>query len=133
MSAINEGGYTVLAELGLATTGKVAAPGSGATITLWSSIGNNPAAGKGSRYKMLVMNIYSSHASAASGLVISESSDKGVTWDSLATASVSATTYTKTYTKVSAPDVKVEYTNSANVLTTWRGSVLGDPMERSNG
>jgi len=133
MGAINEGGYVTLAELALSTTGKVAAPGSGATITLWASNANNTAAGKGARYKMFVINIYSSHASAASGLVISESSDKGVTWDSLSTASVSATTYTKTYFKASAPDIKIEYTNSANVLTTWRGSVMGDPMERSNG
>ncbi len=132
MSAINEGGYTVLAVLGSAT-GQKAAPGSGSTITLWASNLNNAAGDKGARYKMFVINIYSSAASAASGLVISESSDKGATWDSLSTASVSATTYTKTYFKASAPDIKIEYTNSAAVLTTWRGSVLGDAMERSNG
>lgn len=140
MSAINEGGYTTLQTMSLtATVGTATAtgggpPGSGATVLLWSSVTNNPGGGKGARYKMLVTNIITSHDSAANGLKVYESSNKGTTWDLLQQTSVTAAGgYTKTYTKVSAPDLKVEYTNSANVLTTWRGSIMGDSMERSNG
>ena len=133
MSALLEGGYQVLAKLGLATTGKVDKPASGATITLWSST-TNGTKGAGRHYKGVYINIFSSHASAANGLTVEESSDEGTTWDAVATGtSISATTYTKTYVKVSAPEVRVRYANSASVVTTWRGSVMGDLMERSNG
>ncbi len=134
MSALTEGGYVTLAKLG-AGTGQVAKPGSGLTIVLWDSTSNNAAAGKGARYKMLVVNITSSADSAANGLTFEESNDGGTTWEVVGTGDSYATAngYVKTYKKVSAPEVRVRYANSANVLTTWRGSVMGDPMERSNG
>src|SRR5690348_10468271 len=107
----------------------VAAPGSGATITLWSSVGTAGTAG--SRYKKIIVNIYSSAASGTNGLVIAESNDGGTNFRTVTAVTVAATTYTKTYVTVSAPIIKVSYTNSANVLTTWEMSVLGDQQDRA--
>ncbi len=141
MSAINEGGYVTLQKLSLTATvgtSSVAGggpPGSGATVVLWSSMSNNVAAGKGARYKMIVVNVNTSADSAANGLTFEESNDAGTTWEVVGTGD-SITTgggYTKTYKKVSAPEVRVRYANSAAVLTRWRGSVMGDVMERGNG
>jgi len=107
------------------------APGSGATTTLWASNTNGGSAEQGARYKRLIINVYSSHASAASGLQIDESED-GTSWDNLVSYSVSATTYTKNYVSVGAPFLRVRYVNSANVITTWRIGILGDQNERAS-
>lgn len=113
-------------------TGAVAAPASGATITLWASNTNNGSSYTNTaRYKRLIVNIYSSHLSAANGLQIDESNDGGTTWRNVASYSIVATTYTKTYCAVSAPHVRARYVNSANALTTWEMSVLGDQTERA--
>ncbi len=112
-------------------SGAVAAPGSGATITLWSSAGNILVATQGARWKRLIINVNSSAASAASGLQIDESPD-GTNWDNLVSYSVSANTFSKYYVSVGAPFVRVRYVNSANVLTTWRMSILGDQTERAS-
>ncbi len=141
MSALVEGGYVTLQKLSLtATVGTSSVPGggppgSGATVVLWASNRNNAAAGHGARYKMIVVNVITSADSAANGLTFEESNDGGTTWDVIGTGdSITAVGgYTKTYKKVSAPEVRVRYVNSAAVLTTWRGSVMGDPMERGNG
>lgn len=140
MAQINEGGYVTLQKLSLtATTGTSSVagggpPGSGATVVLWSSAGNGRNS-HGARYKMLVANIITSHDSAANGLTFEESNDGGTTWDVIGTGDTVTALggYTKTYKKVSAPEVRVRYANSANVLTTWRGTIMGDPMERGNG
>ncbi len=113
-------------------TGNVAAPASGATVTLWDSLAQ-AAGNSGSRAKAIVVNVESSHDSATDGVQISESDDNGTTWK---------TVYTRTYTVavdgrlklvyklIGAPDVRVRYINSANALTTWRYSVLVDISER---
>lgn len=140
--SLDEAGYIQLAR-GVLTPpqpnpeGYVAAPGSGATITLWQSaptpntdrrsIGPN----RGRRFKRLVVNVFSSHLSAANGLVFQESQDE-VNWRDLITYSIVAVTYTKNYVAVSAPFVRVTYANSANVLTAWEMSVLGDAYERAS-
>lgn len=110
----------------------VAAPGSGATVTLWLSTDNSRLAMQTARVKRLIINVYSSHASAANGLQIDESNDGGPTnWRNVVSYTVAATTYTKNYVAVSAPYVRVRYVNSANLLTTWEYSVLTDEDERS--
>jgi hypothetical protein len=139
--SLDEAGYVQLAR-GVLTPptpnpeGYIAAPGSGATITLWQSaptpsndrrsIGPN----RGRRFKRLVVNIYSSHASAVNGLAFQESQDE-TNWRDVVTYTIAATTYTKNYVAVSAPFVRVVYTNSAAVLTAWEMSVLGDAYERA--
>jgi hypothetical protein len=109
----------------------VAAPGSAATITLWSSVTAGLPATTGARFKRIIVNVIASSASAASGLQFDESVD-GSNWDNLISYSVSANTYTKSYVSMAAPFLRVRYVNSANVLTTWRMAVLGDQTERAS-
>jgi hypothetical protein len=128
-------GYTTLAKTGSVVNGATTTPASGATVVLYQS--NLPtAAGRGSRYKMLVINIISSADSAASGVTIDESSDGGATWQNLSAQSftyLTASGYVKTYVKVSAPELRVRYANSAATLSTWSYSIMGDNRERANG
>lgn len=105
-------------------------PASGATATLWASNTNGGNAAQGSRYKRIIVNIYSSHASAASGLQFDESED-GVTWDNLVSYTVAATTYTKSYVSMASAFLRVRYVQSANTITTWRVGVYGDQNERA--
>lgn len=114
-----------------AGTGEQAAPTSGETKTLWASNLSVNSSFSGPRWKRLICGIFSSHASAASGLQFDESND-GTTWRNLVSYSVSATIYTKSIVAVSAPYVRVVYVNSANTLTTWEMSILGDHDERGN-
>lgn len=111
-------------------TGDSSMPGSGATVTLWTSDSNNQTRNDTPHWKMIIVNIYSSHASAANGLQFDESND-GSTWRNLVSFSIAATTYTKNMVQVSAQYVRVRYVNSANVLTTWEMSIIGDQDERS--
>lgn len=119
-----------------AGTGQISAPASGQTITLWASSpgGDQQLAGtkpSGVRWKRIIVNIYASHASAASGLDFQESVD-GVTFRTNTAYSISATTYTKNIVSMSAPFLRVRYTNSANPLTTWEMSVIGDEYDRAS-
>lgn len=107
----------------------VTKPGSGSTITMWQSADNRNSTFGGARFKRLILDIYSSHASGSSGLKFQESMD-GTTYRDLVTYTVSATTKTKYYVSVAAPFLKVAYTNSANVLTTWEFVLYGDTEER---
>lgn len=109
----------------------IAAPGSGSTITLWSSAGNYPSATLGARYKRVIVGVYSSAASAGSGLQFDFSVDN-TNWRNYVSFSVSATTFTMNYVAAAAPFVRVRYVNSASVLTTWEMWVIGDQSERSN-
>lgn len=111
--------------------GTITKPASGATITLWTSADNQNSTNGGRRYKRLALSLYSSHASGASGVSFEESID-GSNWRTLVQYTLSATTYTKYYVAVSAPFVRVRYTNSANTLTTWEMSLFGDEDERGN-
>lgn len=113
-------------------TNDVAAPASGATATLFTTTAA-PGKNRGHLIKALIINIESSHDSATDGLVISESDNDGTTWKTI---------YTRTYTQatdgrlkviyklVGAPDVRVQFINSANTLSTWRFSVFADEYER---
>jgi hypothetical protein len=118
----------------ISKTGSVAQPASGATVTLYNSTANCGAVGRGARIKKLILNLDSSHDSAANGIAVSESDDGGTTW---------RTVYTRTYTQATdgrlklvinslgAPEIRVQYTNSANTLTTWRYSLLADCYEQT--
>lgn len=125
---------------GTAGDGYIAAPGSAATITIWdsgdpqgSATASRPGKDKdaGARFKRLIFNLFSSHASGTNGLSFEESSDDGANWDVLVQYTQTAATYEKRYVSVSAPRVRVRYTNSANVLTAWRGTLLADAYERA--
>lgn len=107
----------------------ISPPGSGSTITLWSS--EAAVTRRGCRWKRVVANIFSSHASAANGLIFEESSDDGANWQTLVTFSILAATYTKNVVAFSAPGARIRYINSANVLTAWQMSIMGDPEERT--
>jgi hypothetical protein len=126
-------GYVVVGKTGQPIdTANRTQPLSGGVATLYDStavVRSN----RGARFKAVVINMESSHDSAADGLAISESDDNGTTWK---------TVYTRTYVQavdgrlkviyklIGAPDFKVSFTNSANVLTTFRWSVLLDERER---
>ena len=114
-----------------AGSGYIAAPGSGATITLWQSPGSSGVLSPhGQNYKRVMVGVYSSHASAASGLQFDVSVD-GTNWRNLVSYSVAATTLTINYVSTVAPHLRVRYVNSANVLTTWEIWVMGDEYERA--
>jgi hypothetical protein len=117
---------------GTAAQGYVAAPGSGSTITLWDSNADGRMKSQGPRYKRVIVNVYSSHASAASGLSFQESADDGTNWDELVAYTVSATTYTKSVVAMSSQRIRVRYTNSANVLTAFRGGVIVDEYDNAS-
>lgn len=130
---MNQEGYVVVGKSGnpINTSGALQ-PASGGTATLFDSTAV-ARANNGAKFKSIIINVESSHDSAANGLEISESDDSGTNW-----SVVYARTYTQAvdgrlkviYKLIAAPDVRVRYTNSANALTTWRWSVLVDVRER---
>jgi hypothetical protein len=124
---------------GTAAQGFIPAPGSGATITIWDSganenqsrtAGNNV---KGYRWKRLIMSSTASADSAASGVVFQYSVDNGANWDTIVSYTDTAAGAPNIhYVSVSFPRIRVQYTNSASVLTTWRGTLVGDEYERAS-
>jgi len=126
-------GYEVLAKTGAKVNGvDTTLPATGVTLVLYQS-NLRAAEGKGARFKMLILNLYSSHASAANGVTVDESNDGGSNWDNVFQTTLVATTATKAYVKVSAPELRVRFANSANNTTIFRYSIIGDTSERSNG
>lgn len=113
-----------------------AAPAGDAAITLFDSTAFAWGGGqlRAQRAKKLhVVFERTSHASAASGLVASASSNKGVTWDALLFPdSVGTATMPHTVPACTADaerhsfdisdldDFKVTFTNGADAQTTWR-------------
>jgi hypothetical protein len=138
-----EGRQEILARwilAGTAAQGYIPAPGSAATITIWDSGSNEGAQQlqgasnvKGVRFKRLIMESTTSHDSGASGVVFQSSSDNGTNWDTIVSYTDTAAGAPNIhYVSVSFPRVRVRYTNSANVLTAWRGSLVGDEYERAS-
>ena len=133
MGASEIWGYDLLGRTGVkANAVDTTHPASGAALTLFDSTWGG-ARDRGIRHKLLVFNVFSSHASAANGFKVDESSDGGANWDNLYQATIAATTATKIFVKVSSPEFRVTYTNSASNTTTFRWSLLSDTSERSNG
>lgn len=138
-----EGRQEVLARWitgGTAAKGYIVAPGSGATITIWDSgsregtqqlyEGTNA---KAVRWKRLIMTNVPSADSGASGVSFEASFDNGTNWDVIVTYTDTAAGAPNIhYVSVSYPRIRVRYTNSASVLTTWRGSLVGDEYERAS-
>ena len=115
-----------------AGSGEQSPPASGATITIWESAANTNSAYSGTRWKRLILNIYSSHDSAANGVEFEESADN-TNWRDLTTYTyANSDGLTKYSIAVSAPFIRVKYTNSANTLTAWEMSLLGDTCERAS-
>lgn len=117
--------------------GEQAAPASGATITIWDSTANfgDAAAGfppYGAEYRRLLLDLYSSHASATGGVIFEGSAD-GTNWDFSEVYDLAATTATVVNYHVRTPHVRVRYTNSANTLTGWRMSLVGDTASADPG
>ena len=109
--------------------GFVTAPGSAATITIWDS---GSTVNAGTRYKLLVMTNTPSHDSGASGVSFQVSSDNGLNWDTYITyTDTAAGSPNVHWVALAAPRMRVRYTNSANVLTTWRGNLMADEYERA--
>lgn len=107
----------------------IVAPGSAATITIWDS-----GAGSilGANWKLLIWNGIASADSGSSGLSFEESFDDGTNWDVIVAYTNSASTVYQRFVEVAAPRIRVRYTNSAAVLTVWRGCLIGDERERAN-
>ena len=109
----------------------VAAPGSGATITLYDSnvnVGTNRSTPhRGLRYKHVTVSGMTSHSSAANGLRLFNCFD-GTTFETAASQDESVTggTEFKFDFTPSAPRWKITYENDTNVLTTWRFSIEAD-------
>ena len=104
-------------------------PGSSATVTLWTSDSNGLNTSDAARWKRIIVGIYTSHASAASGLQF-DVSVNGTDWRNLVSYSVSATTLTVNYVATAAPYLRARYVNSASTITTWEMWVIGDNSER---
>lgn len=125
---------------GTAAQGYIPAPGSGATITIFDSgsrENTQPGATAnytaGRRWKRVIMSSTSSHDSAANGVSFEVSYDNGANWDVLVQYSDTAVGAPNVhYVSMAAPRWRVRYTNSANVLTAWRGDLIGDEYERAS-
>ncbi len=109
------------------TGGAQAAPGSGATITLLDTTDSGHTAWKDKvPFNRIQVNIFSSADSGASGVVFSSSFDRGANF-----RTQSSNTYTNaggatTYDYLmKGGHVKVQYTNSASVLTSWEMEIVG--------
>jgi hypothetical protein len=113
----------------------IPAPGSGATVTLFDSTlnGNKLTPIPVLPFERLQVNIYSSHDSAASGVVFSSDFDGGNA--TTPTSSNWRQQSAQSFTNAAAPTTydylirgghaKVTYQNSASVLTAWEVEVYG--------
>lgn len=95
----------------------VGPPGSGATVTLWQTTDT-------SYFKWLCIAMVSSADSGASGISVEVSYDAGTTWRVMGTSSyTTATGWWKFKKHITEGLMRLRYTNSAAVLTTWTGSI----------
>lgn len=104
----------------------VAAPGSGATVTLYDSIEN----GSALRFKEHIVKLRMSHASVANGLKLYERSAADDPWRVAAEYTVPAATVDVPFVRyrivTRASYVKIDLENDANVLTEFEGEIIGD-------
>ena len=120
-----------------AGSGEQSPPGSGATIVIFDSTANTNGLQFATwiPFARLVLSINSSANSGASGVIIEGSEDNGANWDAMQPAQtyLTANGLTQYDILVTSPQVRLRYTNSASVLTTWRMSLLGVMGDRSRG
>jgi hypothetical protein len=108
----------------------LAAPGSGATITIWDSgdnlSGNAARHPTWTRWERFPISLITSHAGT---ILVEATADDGTNWDSLYSIAVpGSTTVTfqrDIYPGAYYPRGRIRYTNSASVLTAWRGTLAG--------
>ena len=112
-----------------AGSGEQSPPGSGATITIYDSTAGNNGLQFSTPvpFSRLVLSINSSANSAASGVIVEGSEDNGTNWDAMTAAQtyLTGSGLTAYDIAVTSPQVRIRYTNSASVLTTWRMSLEG--------
>ena len=112
-----------------AGSGEQGPPGSGATVTLIDTTANG---GSWGRIKRIRFSIFSSHVSAANGVTIDGTDDRGTNWDNIAQSTLAATTPTIITQNMNAyPDFRVRYVNSANNLTAWRFAIIGEAYDQA--
>lgn len=109
--------------------GEQGPPGSGATITIYDQTLDKPAAATQvpqPPFARLKLSIFSSHDSAASGVVFAESQDDGANFDTTSTQTyLNANGLTTYYYLMRGGHPKITYQNSASVLTAWRYTLEG--------
>lgn len=113
-------------------------PGNGATITIYDSTSDKPAglANKTPQpFGRLVLRIFSSHDSAASGVVFNVSQDGGAHWRQQSAQSYTNASGETTFDLLAsgAADVQITYQNSANALTAWEMTLIGIIGDRNPG
>lgn len=124
--SMNYEGRAVLARRFFTGTGNNAPPGSGATITLFDSAVNTTANLDCLPYNRIQVNVYSSHDSAASGVVFNSSFDQGAHFRQQSTQSYTNATGPASWDyNMKGANVQVTYQNSANVLTAFEMEVVG--------
>jgi hypothetical protein len=121
-----------------ANDGEQAAPGSGATITIydstanWNNIGNSRSPGV--PFSRLQLNIYSSHDSAANGVVFQSAFGDGTNFRNQSTQTYTNASGPTTYDYLQKGDqTKITYQNSANTLSAWEYTLLGIIGDRNPG
>lgn len=128
-------GYEVLGKTGdsiynVSTDAAVTQPASGVTVDLFDTTKirtrTASAVGRGQRRKRLILNLYSSHLSAASGVTFEESDDGGSNWRVKNRRFLPATTRRRFVFRPTAPEWRVRFANSANTLTAFQWSLLAD-------
>lgn len=103
------------------------APGSAATVTLLALTGQAAITAK-----RISLTLRSSHISGTSGLAFEHLLDGGTVYRNWVTYTHAAATASDpdTVYLVAVPQgtvgIKVEYTNSSNVLTSWEGAIAVD-------
>lgn len=109
------------------TGGAQAAPGNGATITIFDSTAVDPMWDPiGLPFERVQLNIFSSHDSGASGVVFSSSFDRGSNFRSQSTNTYTNAGGATSYDYLmKGGHVKIQYTNSAAVLTAWEMELWG--------
>lgn len=112
-------------------------PGNGATITIydsvldWNGVG---AQAPGLPFTRVVLTLFSSHDSGASGLVFANKLD-GVIPDTVVSYTYSAAggEFTYDFLVRSGSNLLITYTNSAAALTAWRYRLIGVIGDRNPG
>ncbi len=113
-----------------------AAPGSGATITIYDQTADHNGVGNqkpACPFDRITFTLMSSHDSGASGVVFSESED-GTNFDTVSSQTYTASNGLTTFDFLCrGGHPKIAYTNSANVLTSWRYTLTGILGDRNPG
>jgi len=126
--SMNSDNVVVIARGNLTGTGGAqAAPGSGATITILDTTDTgHPSWRDRTPFYRIIVNIYSSHDSGAAGVAFSSSFDRGTNFRTQSTQTYSNANGATSYDYLmKGCHLKVQYTNSASVLTSWEMEVVG--------